>query len=46
MTTWMRIGGYEYEHNGHDFTGWCRCISGRLADGHWPQWNEKTGARR
>lgn len=40
MTLWMQLGsGYEFEYDEHGFTGWYRCIGGRLADGRWPQWN-------
>ncbi len=46
MMGWMQIGSYEYEHNGLEFTGWYRCVGGRLVSGHWPQWNNLTGATR
>lgn len=44
---WLTIGGYqfEYDENGQ-YTGWYRCVGGRMADGRWPQWNNNTGASR
>ncbi len=43
MTSWMTLGGYEYEYNAlGQFTGRCRCVGGRLADGRWPIW-DKSG---
>ena len=49
MTSWFHnIGGYEYEvsYETGDYTGWYRCIGGRLADGRWPMWNFKTRETR
>lgn len=46
MWGWQTIGGYEYQHNGSNYTGWYRCVAGRLADGRWPQWNSNTGEER
>lgn len=46
FTSWQRVGNYEYEHNGHDYTGWHRCVGGQLADGRHPEWNYKTGETR
>jgi hypothetical protein len=46
LTSWQRIGNYEYEHDGHDYTGWHRCVGGRLADGRYPEWNYQTGETR
>lgn len=46
MTAWQSLGEYEYEYDENGYTGWCRCINGWCADGHWPQWNYKTGAKR
>ena len=48
MTSWQSQGGYELEFDFglNDYTGWYRCIGGRLADGRWPAWNYKTGAKR
>ena len=45
---WQQIGGYEYEVDGKGtgYTGWVRCVGGKLADGRWPHWNELTGAKR
>lgn len=48
MGFWQCIGDhYEFEV-GPDgqYTGWCRARNGRMADGHWPAWNGKTGERR
>lgn len=48
MTAWQRLGQYEYEYS-YDrsaYTGWYRCVGGRMADGRWPQWNSKTGETR
>jgi hypothetical protein len=45
MTAWQTVGQYEYEYNEEsEYTGWYRIVGGRLANGHWPQWNNKTGA--
>lgn len=42
---WRRFGQYEFEVNEHSqYTGWYRCVGGRLANGRWPQWNDATGA--
>jgi len=38
MTSWQRIGSYEYEYNATGYTGWYRCVGGMHADGTWPQW--------
>lgn len=46
MCIWQRFGQVEIEYDGRGFTGWCRRIDGQQADGHWPQWNNKTGATR
>lgn len=46
ILSWQRLGQYEYQHDGSNYTGWYRCIGGRLENGHWPQWNNKTGATR
>lgn len=47
MTAWQTLGRYEYEYDEHgQYTGWYRCVGGRLANAHWPQWNYKTGAER
>lgn len=44
---WQRFGQREYEADRHhQYTGWCRHVGGQLADGRWPQWNNKTGATR
>lgn len=50
-TFWQTLGRYEFEvKEGTDgncyYTGWIRCVGGRLADGRWPQWNEYTGEER
>jgi hypothetical protein len=38
-TLWVRYGGYEFEVNEiGGYTGWHRCVGGRLADGTWPAW--------
>lgn len=43
---WQQLGQYEYEvdYNGK-YTGWYRCVGGRLANGHWPKWNYLTGGQ-
>ena len=48
MNTWIVLGGYEHEvsENGKTFTGWYRCVGGRLVDGRWPEWNSSTGEER
>lgn len=51
MTFWQTLGRYEYEvAQGTDrapcYSGWVRCVGGRLADGRWPQWNIYTGKKR
>jgi len=46
MTSWQRLGQYECEYDECGYTGWCRCVNGRLANGRWPQWNENTGQKR
>lgn len=44
---WQRREQYEYEVDQKgEYTGWYRCVGGRLADGRWPEWNEKTGEKR
>ena len=50
-TWWERIdysfGSYEYEvDDTYQETGWCRCAGGRLANGLWPEWNNRTGEQR
>ena len=47
MNTWIVLGGYEHEvsEDGKTFTGWYRCVGGRLADGRWPEWGH-DGAER
>jgi hypothetical protein len=46
MVFWQTLGRYEYEVNETGYTGWVRCVGGRLADGRWPKWNINTGERR
>ncbi len=48
MTTWQTLGHYEYEYayDANGYIGWYRCVGGRLANGHWPQWHLNTGAER
>lgn len=48
---WQIQGAYEVEvivdRNGMPaYSGWYRCIGGRLADGRWPEWHTQTGATR
>lgn len=43
---WQRIGDYEYEYDENGYTGWYRCVGGRLATGRWPAWNYNTGETR
>lgn len=35
---WQRIGQYEYQVGSKGYTGWYRCVGGRMSDGVWPQW--------
>jgi len=48
MKMWQSQGNYEYEydHSRERYTGWCRCVGGRMADGRWPQFNNQTGETR
>ena len=46
MTAWLTQGRYEHEYDAKGFTGWYRCVGGRLADGRWPEWKSKTGEKR
>lgn len=48
MNSWQIImSGYEYEYDEHgEYTGWYRCVGGRLENGQWPEWNSFTGATR
>ena len=46
MTGWQNIGHYQYEYDKNGYTGWYRCVSGKMADGRWPEWNSHTGATR
>ena len=41
------IEGFQFEvdERGEE-TGWIRCTDGRLSDGRWPEWNERTGEER
>ena len=43
---WQQIGLYQYEFNQSGYTGWYRCVGGRLASGLWPMWNYETGEQR
>ena len=45
---WQRLGEYEYEvdETGMAYTGWYRCVGGQRSDGHWPEWNSRTGESR
>ena len=45
---WLQVGQYEYEGDlqNNGYTGWYRCVGGRLADGRWPEWNLHTGEQR
>jgi hypothetical protein len=42
---WQTFGSYEHEVSEEYFggplfyTGWYRCVGGRLADGRWPMWH-------
>lgn len=38
MTGWQQIGNYEYEYDKNGYTGWYRCVGGRLVTGIHPQW--------
>lgn len=49
LTSWCHnICGYEFEvsYETGTYTGWSRCIEGRLADGRWPERNFRTGETR
>jgi hypothetical protein len=46
MTGWQTFGGYEFEFNSRGYTGWYRCVGGRLANGLWPEWCRETGVMR
>jgi hypothetical protein len=46
MSFWRTIGKYEHEVNESGYTGWYRCVNGALANGLWPEWNDKTGETR
>jgi hypothetical protein len=46
MVSWQILGQYEYEYTSRGYTGWYRCVGGRMSDGKWPQWNFKTGEAR
>jgi len=37
---WQTLGDYEYEVGPGGYTGWYRCVGGRLANGLWPQWRD------
>jgi hypothetical protein len=47
LTAWQTHGDYQFEYDENGYTGWYRCVGGRLADGRWPQWHrngkEATG---
>lgn len=51
MRFWQRFGWYELEvvstaAGDCQYSGWYRCIGGRLADGRWPVWKDGTGEVR
>lgn len=46
MTAWQTLGRYQYQYDEKGYTGWCRCVGGRLRNGLWPEWNENTGEKR
>ncbi len=46
MHWWQTLGQYEHEVSGSQYTGWVRCVGGRLADGRWPEFHQHTGATR
>lgn len=47
MRGWQPDGsGYEREYGPHGYTGWYRCVGGRMSDGTWPRWNCLTGESR
>jgi hypothetical protein len=45
---WQTLGNYEYEIDfvTGNYTGWVKCKGGRLANGHWPNFNIYTGETR
>ncbi len=42
---WQTLGNYEYEVGENGYTGWYRCVGGRLANGLWPAWNSEGEKR-
>lgn len=47
MNSWQRIGDYEFEYDQNGaYTGWYRCVGGKLASGQWPAWHRDTGRQR
>jgi hypothetical protein len=45
--SWQTFGLYEYEYtSAGNYTGWYRYVGGRLTDGRWPEWNNRTGQER
>ena len=42
ITGWQQIGNYEYQFSEKGYTGWYRCVGGRLTNGRWPQWFDKS----
>ena len=48
MIAWQTLGQYEYEYeyDKSGYTGWYRCVGGKMADRRWPEWNNKTGETR
>lgn len=38
---WQTIGQYQYQFDSTGYTGWYRCVGGKMANGIWPQWNNE-----
>jgi hypothetical protein len=44
---WLQLGIHEYEYGGNgQETGWYRAVGGRMSNGRWPAWHNKTGATK
>jgi hypothetical protein len=43
---WQILGQYEYEVSKRGYTGWYRCVGGRMANGLYPEWHCITGEIR
>lgn len=44
---WQRQDQYQHEVDElGEYTGWYRCVGGRLANGYWPEWHNTSGLTR